>query len=291
MIQKLSAKIENIDSYKLALQLTLLNFILKPPGSWEIRAPVLILAVLGLIITNSIRNPFFWLFLTGLTLTWLIIDWPLSDNHAYLLFIWCFAIFLSAYKKDKSILGKNARIMIGCIFLFAFIWKAFLSPDFLDGRFLSINMIEDPRFSEFIQLSCDISSDDLTDIRQYVKQHVDGNLVFEDEFIFNTDCINKVSILLTYYSLTIELIIALLFLLPRKYAVARYRDYFLILFCVSIYSVAAVEGFGWLLIAMGISQSGDTKRVKLLYLLSYLVVLMYGEIPVLNIILSILRKS
>lgn len=288
MFQNLTARIENIDLYKLALQLTLLDFILKPVGSWEIRALVLTVAILALLIPGLLKNTVIWFLLAVLTLTWLILDWPLSDNHAYLLFIWCFAVFLSTLIKDKSMLAKNARAMVGLVFLFAFIWKAFLSPDFMDGRFFSLNMVEDPRFSEFTQLLCDIKKDELDNFRDYVKQHVDGSFLFPENIKFDLKCINKISFFLTYYTVSLEFIIALIFLLPRKFLISKYRDYFLILFCISVYSLATVEGFGWLLIAMGISQCDDKKHTKLLYLITFFIILVYREVPAFEILLRLI---
>ncbi len=287
MIQNILKKFGNIDFYNLALRLTLLDLILRPIGSWEIRVPVLIASILGLVIPGLLKNPAIWFLLTGFTLSRVIVDWPLSDNHAYLMFLWCFAIFISALKKDKILLTKNARLMIGLVFVFAFIWKAFLSPDFLDKRFFSVNMIEDPRFSEFTQVTCNISKDDLDYFRDYVKQHVDGNLVFAEVINFNLKCINKIAGFLTYYTIVLELLVALFFLIPKKISISKYRDYFLILFCISVYSVATVEGFGWLLIAMGISQSDNKKLPILLYILSFFIILFYREVSVLNIILEI----
>ena len=286
MFQNILKKFGNIDFYNLALRLTLLDLILRPIGSWEIRVPVLITSILGLVIPGLLKNPAIWFLLTGFTLSRVIFDWPLSDNHAYLLFLWCFAIFISALKKDKILLTKNARLMIGLVFVFAFIWKAFLSPDFLDKRFFSVNMIEDPRFSEFTQVTCNISKDDLDYFRDYVKQHVDGNLVFAEAINFNLKCVNKIAGFLTYYTIVLELLIALFFLIPKKISISKYRDYFLILFCISVYSVATVEGFGWLLIAMGISQSDNKKLPILLYILSFFIILFYREVPILNIILE-----
>ena len=286
MFQNILKKFGNIDFYNLALRLTLLDLILKPIGSWEIRVPVLITSILGLVIPGLLKNPVIWFLLTGFTLSRVIFDWPLSDNHAYLLFIWCFVIFISTLRKDKILLTKNAKLMIGLVFCFAFIWKAFLSPDFLDKRFFSVAMVEDPRFSEFTQLTCNISEYELYDFRDYITQHVDGKLLNGNVVNFNLGCIDKISGFLTYYTLILELLVALFFLIPKKLAISKYRDYFLILFCISIYSVATVEGFGWLLIAMGISQSDNKKLPILLYILSFFIILFYREVSVLNIILE-----
>ena len=286
MFQNILRIIGSIDLYSLALRLTLIDLILKPIGSWEIRVPVLISATLGLVVPSLLRSPAVWFLLTGFTVSRVILDWPLSDNHAYLLFIWCFAIFISTLKKDKNLLAKNAKLMIGLVFTFAFIWKVFLSADYMDGRFFSFAMIEDPRFSEFTQLACDIKESELYDLRDYVTQHVDGQILQGSPTDFNLNCINKVSGFLTYYTLLLELLVALFFLIPKNLAISKFRDYLLVLFCISIYSVATVEGFGWLLIAMGISQS-DNKRIPiLLYLAAFFLILFYSEVSIISLILE-----
>lgn len=286
MRDSLLTKLNNVDLYDLALRLTLVDLILRPVGSTEIRVPILVAAVIGLVIPKILRNAALWFLLTGITLTRVIADWPLSDNHAYLLFIWCFAIFISALRKDEVMLAKNAKLMIGLVFAFAFIWKVLLSADYLDGRFFSFAMIEDGRFSEFTQLVCNINKDDLYDFRDYITQHVDGQLLHTIPIQFNIGCVNKVSGFITYYTLLLELLVSIMFLFPRKLKLSIYRDYFLILFCISIYSVATVEGFGWLLIAMGVCQSNNKRLPILLYNLSFLMILFYREVSVAGVILD-----
>lgn len=193
---------------------------------------------------------------------------------------------MSCLINNKDMLAKNARLMIGMVFIFALIWKAFLSPDFMDSRFFELNMIEDPRFSEFTKLSCNVDSDALLEFRDYVKQHIDGRLINPEVSSFNLECLSKIAYFLSYYTLTIESIIAMLFLLPANLRITNYRDYFLILFCISIYSVATVEGFGWLLISMGISQCDESKKMKIIYLTSFLILLIYSQVPVINILLG-----
>jgi hypothetical protein len=57
---------------------------------------------------------------------------------------------------------------------------------------------------------------------------------------------------------------------------SRFRDLFLVVFCVTTYSVATVDGFGWLLIAMGVSQSGEgRKAVRFLYIGAFLLIIFY----------------
>ena len=61
----------------------------------------------------------------------------------------------------------------------------------------------------------------------------------------------------------------------------RARHALLLLFCATTYAVAPVEGFGWLLIAMGVAQC-DRERVftRALYLVVYALILVYREVPV-----------
>jgi hypothetical protein len=60
-----------------------------------------------------------------------------ADNHIYLLAYWCLVLFLvlnvPAPARQRA-LALNARWLIGLAFLFAILWKAVLSPDFVDGR-------------------------------------------------------------------------------------------------------------------------------------------------------------
>lgn len=290
MLKNILSYTENIDHTKLALQLTLIDLILHPIGVWEIRSFILILSILGLIIPDFIKSYVLWLLLALLTLTRVIYDWPLADNHAYLLSFWCFAIFLSILRKDQNLLKVNAKLMIGLVFLFAFIWKAFLSSDYIDKRFFSLEMIEDPRFSEFTEITCSYTKNELLELHDYIKQHVDGSLIPSQIINFDLNCINKISGFLTYYTLIIEFLVALFFLLPRRIPISKYRDYILIVFCLTIYSVATVEGFGWLLLAMGLAQSSNGKRIALLYIFSYLIILLYREIPFADIILNLINK-
>jgi hypothetical protein len=49
---------------------------------------------------------------------------------------------------------------------------------------------------------------------------------------------------------------------------------------MTTYAIAPVEGFGWLLVAMGIAQSEQERRViRVMYLGVFFIILFYREIP------------
>ena len=132
----------------LVLRLALLEILLRPVGFWAIRASLLVLSAVGLLVPKVLRAPLTWLCLS-LLVGWDLIDgWPLPDNHIYLLCYWCFAIFLALHSSRMfETIHLNSRLLLGLAFLFAFLWKGFLSVDYMDGRFFRVTLLQDDRFA------------------------------------------------------------------------------------------------------------------------------------------------
>ncbi len=151
----------------------------------------------------------------------------------------------------------------------------------MDGRFFSIAMLTDPRFEDFTRSVTGMGDYELENLRQLVEQHIDGEFTAPGMDVPSVPLkLHLVSEFLTYWTVLIESVVALLFLIPSRIGVTRLRDAFLILFCITTYSVATVEGFGWLLIAMGVSQSGErSKAVRYLYVAAFLLILVYSYLP------------
>jgi len=285
------SQITSIDPIDLSLRLTLLDLILKPIGDWRLRFLLLLLACIGFIFPGQLRNPRLWAGLTVLTAIRLYISWPLNDNHAYLLTYWCLAVTICLLTDDtKKYLAINARYLIGFVFAFATIWKLLLSPDYIDGTFFKIHMLTDPRFESFAQLVGGLSYDKYWELHDFIKQHIDGRLfglsvypAIPGQYVF-------IAKFLTYYTLILEFIVALAFLWPIDKTLSKYRDYFLLLFCATVYSVATVEGFGWLLLAMGISQVSENKnKTRLMYVVVFALILFYREVPWVKLLLDYSR--
>jgi hypothetical protein len=61
--------------------------------------------------------------------------------------------------------------------------------------------------------------------------------------------------------------------LPGHPLVSQIRNIILLLFTVTIYAVAPVKGFGWILMLSGIAQSHeDEKAFRIAYLLTFLLI-------------------
>lgn len=285
--EKLKSYLE-LNAFELSLRLTLLDLLLRPIGYWEIRPFVLTLTVIAFLLPNQVRNPVIWFALSFLTGLRVIIDWPLPDNHAYLLCYWCFAISLSLISKDgENCLKFNGRVLIGLAFAFAVLWKLALSPDYLDGRFFKITMLTDRRFESFTQLISALTQDQMEELRYFISQHVDGQILESPEIPQQPERFVLAANVLTYSAFVIESLVALAFLLPLGRGISKFRDMFLIMFCVTTYAVATVEGFGWLLIAMGIAQTEpDRWKTRIAYIAVYLLIIFYRNVPWIDLLLE-----
>jgi len=216
--------------------------------------------------------------LTGLRV---IRDWQLADNHAYLLCYWCLAVSLALVSRDtRAYLALNGRLLIGFAFAFATLWKLVLSPDYLDGRFFRVMMLTDSRFTEFVQLAGGLTPDVLVSLREFLTQHVDGQLFTTLDVPREPTRFLWLAYGMTWWTVMLEGAIAVAFLWFVNRGISKVRDALLLIFCVATYAIATVEGFGWLLIAMGVAQCEATRHTtRLFYLVVFGLIIFYREVP------------
>ncbi len=271
------ARITALTPLDLALRLTLLDLILEPIGPPWLRAPLLGLACLGLLAPGLLRQPALWWTLAGITGARVALDWPLADNHAYLLSYWCLAIALAlgAANAERT-LARSAGLLVGLAFAFASLWKLGLSQDYLDGRFFRVALLIDPRFADLAQLLAGPEAD-LDALRSFLRAHVDAGPL-QGWAPGEPASLRLTAQLLTVWTVAIETAVAVAFLWPLGRGTAAAPHALLLLFCATTYAVATVEGFGWLLLAMGVAQC-TSPRLRGAYLGVFLLVLFYSEVP------------
>ncbi len=266
--------------FAIALRLTLLDLLLAPIGQWSVRAPVLLIASAGLLHGGVLRSPLTWLMLAGLSAWRVLADWPMSDNHAYLLSYWCLAIFIALLSiRPPRSLARSARLMIGLVFAFAILWKGALSPDYNDDRFFRTLLLLDSRFEDITLSIGGMREESLDDARELLE-----NDLHDSERIapasLESHAVRRLATFLTWATLGIEGLVALLFLLPARFPSGRLRDWALLAFCAGTYAIAPVPGFGWLLLSMGIAQCPDDARsTRWLYLACFALVLLHEHVP------------
>ncbi|HEX3035974.1 MAG TPA: hypothetical protein VHT73_12770 [Thermodesulfobacteriota bacterium] len=274
--------------FELALRLTLLEILLRPIGNWMLRPFILGLAAVGLVFPGLLLKSGFWMSLTFFTGLRVVLDWPLADNHAYLLCYWCLAVSIALLAKDTgNCLALNGRLLIGLAFAFAVLWKLALSPDYIDGRFFRYIMLTDDRFEALVRLVGGFSFDALEELRAFVRQHIDGQFFEMTGIPGQPERFLSVAKFATLWTVAIEALVAIAFLSPVGKGLSKLRDVLLIIFCIATYAIAPVEGFGWLLIAMGIAQCEPERRIiRLLYLIVFFIILFYREVPWVDMLLD-----
>lgn len=266
---------------ELSLRLTALTLLLRPMGPWALRAAILSLAVLALLTPRVLLAPATWMALSLLIAVRIAWDWPLADNHIYLLGYWAFAIALSLRTPGaEAALAFSSRWLIGLAFVFAVLWKTMLAPDFLDGRFFRVTLLTDPRFGDAVQLIGGLSSDQLAANRKALQLLPAGAELLEPPAIEEPARFRVLATAATWGIVALEAAVALAMLLPASTVGARLRHGALLLFCATTYLFAPVAGFGWLLLAMGVGQLDETQvGLRRAYVAAFLIVIFYGEIP------------
>jgi hypothetical protein len=270
-----------MDRGDLALRLLLLALLLAPVGDRWLRPLIVGVAALGLLAPSAVRSTALWLALAGLAALRVALDWPMSDNHAYLLAYWCLAAAIAAASSDREgVLAWNGRALIGLTFLFATLWKVALSPDFLDGRFFRVTLIDDTRMEAVARLAGGLDEDALWDLRDLVREHADGVFVPWDEMPVEPPRLRALATALTGATVALEGALAAAFLLPLPAGAWLLRHGLLLLFCAGTYALAPVAGFGWLLLSMGVAQTEPAwRRLRLAYVAVFAFVLLVTRWP------------
>jgi hypothetical protein len=259
----------------LALRLTLVGLLLKPIGAGGLRPALVLLVAAGLVWPRALRRPALWLALAALTGWRVIADWPLADNHAYLLAYWCLACGLALLAPDpRGALAWNGRALVGLAFALATLWKLF-SPDYLDGRFFRVALVEDPRLAPFAVHVGGLEPALLEERRAYLGLHIDGPA---PDFVPPPEParFRALAAASTLGVVALEAAVALAFLLPLRRR-TWLRHALLLLFCATTYAVAPVVSFGWLLLAMGAAQcEPEARRMRLAYLAVFGLLVVYA---------------
>jgi len=257
---------------------------------WPFKLPLRVLAVVGLVLPPLHRSPQLWLLVAAFMSARTYHQWFSQDNHLFLLCYWSIGLALVLrLNAPENILPMTARGLIGWSFLFAVIWKLFLSPDFRSGAYFHYTFVSDKRFEHFGRLLGGMTA------RQYAINYSRLKLTSSSlgNVVALTDTARIVTLaqLATWWTIGIESLIAASFLVPTRFRLSRYRDAFLLVFGVTTYSVATVKTFGWTLMTLGYAQTQSNERevVRLAYLITCLLILSYAYVPMLGYVGAILR--
>ena len=275
--------------FELALRVTLLALALDPPLLWFERLPVVLAAALGLAVPAALRSPALWIGLAALTAWPVAYRWPFADNHEYLNVLWCLSVALALGTRAPAALGAHhARRLVGLVFLFAALWKLVLSPDFVDGRFFRMTLLSDARFEALAVAAGGMTFEEWAANDDAIDALVTEAAPPEAFHLIEPPGVRRLAWLLTLFTGALEAALAAAFLAPLGTVLARARDALLLLFLFSTFSFATVQGFGWLLVALGLAQcTADRPRTRAAYLAAFALVALYRATPWADALLSL----
>ena len=263
------------------LSLTAIILLLRPLDVWSVAPFVLAAACLSLVVRAIRRAPITWLLVAVLVAARIVLVWPLSDNHIYLLAYWCLAIGLALTgPMPAATLSVSSRWLLGAAFAMAVLWKAVLSPDYVDGRFFRVTLLTDERFADASLVFGGLSRDQMAENRSFLEPLPEGAELLNPPAFVEPPRLRVFAAVATWGGLLLEASVALFCLIPAEGRIQLARHAALLTFCATTYALAPVAGFGWLLATMGLAQCRPHQRsLRGAYLVVFVLILMYSEIP------------
>jgi hypothetical protein len=263
------------------LTLTAIILLLRPLDVWWVAPFVLTAACLSLVLRAVRRAPITWVLVAVLVAARIVFVWPLSDNHIYLLAYWCLAIGLAlSGPMPAATLATGSRWLLGAAFAMTVLWKAVLSPDYVDGRFFRVTLLTDERFADASLVFGGLSRDQMAENRAFLKPLPEGAELLNPPAFVEPPRLRVFAAVATWGGLALEALIGLLCLIPADGRIQVARHAALLMFCATTYALAPVAGFGWLIATMGLAQCRSNQRLlRSAYIVVFVLILLYSEIP------------
>jgi hypothetical protein len=177
-------------------------------------------------------------------------------------------------------LSASSRWLLGAAFGLAVLWKAVLSPDYVDGRFFRVTLLTDERFADASLVFGGLSRNQMAANRAFLEPLPEGAALLDPPPFVEPPRLRVFAAVATWGGLTLEALIAILSVIPAGGRVLLARHASLLAFCVTTYALAPVAGFGWLLSAMGLAQCRPNQPVlRGAYVAAFILILLYTEFP------------
>ena len=151
--------------------------------------------------------------------------------------------------------------------LFSIIQK-YLSPDFLNGTFFYFTFLTDSRFSIFelffpfaIKESVYKNIDQL----ELLQANVQTVKLFTPSIWLYT-----ISKIISWYTFFIELALAIVYLVPNHWKLAKLRNILLLIFVITVYPLVPIPGFASLILILGYTSSSNQSSQRLYHALFFI---------------------
>ena len=224
---------------------------------WKVVAIGAVIAALHRTVRHSGS---FWLTISVLFAIPACLQWHAFEDHAYYAILWLAAIGVTRIgTRQRRSLVISARTMIALAMGLAVLWKA-ISGQYMSAEMFHHKLLTDPRFCAIVSTPvAGVTPSAVGDNRDAILslRQMGGE---QSVTLSSTATLGLIAVLMTYWTIGIELAIALAFALPRWRLLDRWRNHFLMIFLVSTYLVVPVIGFGLLFAAMAMAQCRRNER-------------------------------
>ena len=235
-----------------------------PHDPWYLRVAAIVLSIGALVFRPLLRHVGFWGIMAVLHIVvFNFVGWEFSDNHKFLLSYWCLAIAGALCLQDPAAaLATTSRLLIGLVFLFATVWKA-TSIVYLSDTNFHFLLLTDFRFFPLANLLAGVSPE----VFEANRDALAGMNTLQSPITLQaTDGVAALATFLTRWTVILEGLIALLFLIPKGRVVTVVRHVTLLGFVVVTYPPTNVIQFGWIIVVMGLASSPvEFRRIRSAY--------------------------
>ncbi len=251
-----------------------------------INVVIVILALLMLFSRRLMTTSLFWYSLFILMGVVISQQWYRLDNHKYLIAYWMLSCGLALNTSEPAaVMRWSAQRLIGLAFAFATVQKI-LGGEYLNGSFFHAAFLTDSRFKTLAAVCGGLSRDALnenTEILQHLK-------LFPGEGasgLFNSSiALGTTALIISYWTLIIEGLVAVVFLVGKGKYWIHLRNISLIVFLVTTYFAAPIYGFAIILTILGFAQTpSDLRFLRFSYFLVFILLQFIQIVPNLNALL------
>jgi hypothetical protein len=191
-----------------------------PPTSWfdDFTGTIAsVVAMVGLLFPNLATVGWYWFILSMAHVVWIATAYIVADNHHYLFGYWCLAIGIALYTGGASgerSLASSATLLIGLCFLVAVLAKL-TSRRYRDGSFFAHRLMVDGRFIALATFVGGVNAELREQHLAAVRRIRNGSCECQRVPVLTR--LRRTAIVLTWWTVCIESVVAFAFLLPPTY--------------------------------------------------------------------------
>ena len=267
---------QHVNALNTVLHLTLLLNVITWHKSTYLMVISLTALVIGYLNLKACRSPLFWFLIAALQCYHNITYWYAVDNHIVVANYWSLAVAIALTNKNPiEIIRSNAQVMIGLIFFFATLWKA-ISMQYMSGAFFEFTFLLDQRFLSPLRLFSGLSNELIAVNYQLASELVSPVNITNSVTLNSTNQLNVIAHFTTWWTVIIEGVLAVLFLLSSFWKRIRLRNLLLFVFALTTYSIALVTGFATTLMVLGTANCKEEESLdQKIYLALFVLLILY----------------